>query len=131
MDLENKTDSKLVIKGRHDPCIVPWAIPVVEAAALLAALEPYELKSERKRDNVMQDKSVELLAPVRKEIDIIDHELLSLFLRRMKCSRESSGDKGSSSEYPSSAPGASRKYWTGGVRERRSTAEPPWLSIPP
>lgn len=36
----------------------------------------------------MQDKSAELLAPVRKEIDIIDHELLSLFLRRMKCSEK-------------------------------------------
>lgn len=39
VDLENKTDSKLVIKGRHDPCIVPRAISVVEAAAALAALE--------------------------------------------------------------------------------------------
>ena len=27
---------ELVVKGRHDPCIVPRAVPVVEAAAAIA-----------------------------------------------------------------------------------------------
>jgi chorismate synthase len=35
------TEKKLVIKGRHDPCVVPRAVPVVEAAAALAILELY------------------------------------------------------------------------------------------
>ena len=26
----------LVVKGRHDPCIVPRAVPVIEAAAAIA-----------------------------------------------------------------------------------------------
>ena len=30
---------KLSIKGRHDPCIVPRAIPCVEAAAAIAVLD--------------------------------------------------------------------------------------------
>ena len=30
---------KLVIKGRHDPCIVPRAVPVIEAAAAIAILD--------------------------------------------------------------------------------------------
>ena len=34
--LENKT---LVIQGRHDPCIVPRAVPCVEAAAAIAVLD--------------------------------------------------------------------------------------------
>ena len=27
---------ELVVKGRHDPCIVPRAVPVIEAAAAIA-----------------------------------------------------------------------------------------------
>ncbi len=33
------TEETLVIKGRHDPCIVPRAVPVVEAAAAVALLD--------------------------------------------------------------------------------------------
>ena len=36
MDLAEKKDATLVIEGRHDPCIVHRAVPVVEAAAALA-----------------------------------------------------------------------------------------------
>lgn len=33
---KNKTNTELQIKGRHDPCIVPRALPCVEAAAAMA-----------------------------------------------------------------------------------------------
>ena len=36
ISLKNKENVKLTIKGRHDPCIVPRAVPVVEAAAAIA-----------------------------------------------------------------------------------------------
>ena len=36
ISLTNKQEQELVIKGRHDPCIVPRAVPVVEAAAAIA-----------------------------------------------------------------------------------------------
>ncbi len=39
VDLESGQNAKLTIHGRHDPCIVPRAAPVVEAAACIAALE--------------------------------------------------------------------------------------------
>lgn len=39
VDLKNKIDSDLEIKGRHDPCIVPRAVPVVEAACAIALLD--------------------------------------------------------------------------------------------
>ena len=39
VDLTARTNAKLVVKGRHDPCIVPRAVPVVEAAAALAMLD--------------------------------------------------------------------------------------------
>jgi chorismate synthase len=38
VDLKNLTEETLEIKGRHDPCIVPRAVPVVEAAANIAVL---------------------------------------------------------------------------------------------
>lgn len=39
VDLSTGENAKLVIKGRHDPCIVHRAVPVVEAAAALAMCE--------------------------------------------------------------------------------------------
>ncbi|MBR3767333.1 MAG: chorismate synthase [Clostridia bacterium] len=39
VDLEEKKNIKYQIKGRHDPCIVPRAVPVVEAAAAIAILD--------------------------------------------------------------------------------------------
>lgn len=38
VDLINKTNTKLEIHGRHDPCIVPRAVPVVEAATAIAVM---------------------------------------------------------------------------------------------
>lgn len=39
VDLNTKQDTSLEIKGRHDACIVPRALPVVEAIAALVALD--------------------------------------------------------------------------------------------
>lgn len=36
VSLRKGVEQKLVVKGRHDPCIVPRAVPVVEAAAAIA-----------------------------------------------------------------------------------------------
>lgn len=36
VDLAMKTNAKLTVKGRHDPCIAVRAVPVVEAAAAVA-----------------------------------------------------------------------------------------------
>nr|WP_319489144.1 chorismate synthase [uncultured Caproiciproducens sp.] len=38
VDLTAKTGAKLSVHGRHDPCIVPRAVPVVEAAAAIALM---------------------------------------------------------------------------------------------
>ncbi|MPN34072.1 hypothetical protein SDC9_181564 [bioreactor metagenome] len=37
--MERRADAKLVVPGRHDPCIVHRAVPAIEAAAALALLE--------------------------------------------------------------------------------------------
>lgn len=38
VNLKTGENAKLEIKGRHDPCIVPRAVPVIEAAAAVAIL---------------------------------------------------------------------------------------------
>ena len=39
VDLETKENAPLVIHGRHDPCIVPRAVPVAEAVTALMVLD--------------------------------------------------------------------------------------------
>ena len=39
VNLQTMTEETLVIKGRHDPCIVPRAVPVIESAVALGLLD--------------------------------------------------------------------------------------------
>lgn len=39
VDIENMENTEIQIEGRHDPCIVPRAVPVVEAVSALAILD--------------------------------------------------------------------------------------------
>lgn len=39
ISLSAMSPSELTVKGRHDPCIVPRAVPVVEAAAAIAVMD--------------------------------------------------------------------------------------------
>ena len=53
VNLKTMDEVALEIKGRHDPCIVPRAVPVVEAAAAIAI---YDLilgntQTNRKKDS--------------------------------------------------------------------------------
>ncbi|MDO4974254.1 MAG: chorismate synthase [Eubacteriales bacterium] len=47
VDLLTLEEKALVIEGRHDPCIVPRAVPVVEAAAAIAV---YDALLEQRKD---------------------------------------------------------------------------------
>ncbi len=46
---KNGKQDVLSIKGRHDPCVVPRAVPVVEAMALLAIADFFLLQSKQSR----------------------------------------------------------------------------------
>ena len=39
--LSRMEDTTLAVEGRHDPCIVPRAVPCVEAAAAIAVLDAW------------------------------------------------------------------------------------------
>ena len=43
ISLRKGENTKLVVSGRHDPCIVPRAVPVVEAAAAIAIMDAFLL----------------------------------------------------------------------------------------
>ncbi|AIZ56855.1 chorismate synthase [Candidatus Methanoplasma termitum] len=45
IDLKTKSDAKVVVKGRHDPCIVPRAVVVVESVTCLVIAD--EIKKEK------------------------------------------------------------------------------------
>lgn len=47
IDIENKVNTEIEVQGRHDPCIVPRAVPVVEAVAAIALLDLI-MQSQRK-----------------------------------------------------------------------------------
>ena len=48
ISLQRREDTKLTIQGRHDPCIVPRAVPCLEAAAAIAVYDAL-LENERRR----------------------------------------------------------------------------------
>jgi len=48
VNLNTKEETTMKIQGRHDPCIVPRAVPVIEAAAALTALDILMISEGRK-----------------------------------------------------------------------------------
>lgn len=53
VSLRQGENQELIVKGRHDPCIVPRAVPVVEAAAAIAIFDlllEYGYDTFRKKD---------------------------------------------------------------------------------
>ena len=56
MDLVQRKDAELTITGRHDPCILHRALPVIEAAAALAAgVELVVIRRPRDRGEGLED----------------------------------------------------------------------------
>ena len=49
VDLSTMEKEILKVSGRHDPCIVPRAVPVVEAAAALAVYDAYLSRGKEER----------------------------------------------------------------------------------
>ena len=65
------------IQGRHDPCIVMRAVPVVEAACACALCDALMEESVLKSDQTE-------LGELRGQLDVIDDQLLDLFRKRME-----------------------------------------------
>ncbi len=73
--LDTMEPVKIRISGRHDPCIVPRAVPVAEACAAIAIL-----------DVMLTNWDVISLDNFRSRIDCIDDEIQRLLSKRMEIS---------------------------------------------
>ena len=73
VDLSTMTETTLSVSGRHDPCVVPRALPCVEAAAAIALCDAM----------ISFGSAGEELAALRGEIDRVDGDLQTLFEKRM------------------------------------------------
>ena len=78
VNLQTMVPEKMAVTGRHDPCIVPRAVPCVEAAAAIAVYDAYLSRKREMRYGNMD------LNDYRKEIDSIDDQLIALFAQRME-----------------------------------------------
>ncbi len=73
VDLSTMTETTLSVPGRHDPCVVPRALPCVEAAAAIALCDAM----------ISLESAGEDLAALRGEIDRVDGDIQTLFETRM------------------------------------------------
>lgn len=71
VSLSRMENVKLSIVGRHDPCIVPRAVAVLEAAAAIAVYD------------MMLDQALEGLSGLRQKINHCDNGIVALFKERM------------------------------------------------
>lgn len=76
VDFTTMTETELAVSGRHDACIVPRAVPCVEAAAAIAI---YDALLESRRETAHETG----LDALRRELDRADRELFAAFARRM------------------------------------------------
>ncbi len=97
IDLRTMRETRLKITGRHDPCIVPRAVPVVEAAAAIAVYDALlerekETRSLAQRQDLSEKRRRKerqmSLKEYRDRIAEIDDQLLKLFSERMETAAE-------------------------------------------
>ena len=72
VDIDTLRPVKLTVSGRHDPCIVPRALPVIESAAAIALCD------------LLFAEHGDGLAELRYRLDRLDADVVGLFDRRMK-----------------------------------------------
>lgn len=80
VDLATMHETKISVTGRHDACIVPRAVPCVEAAAAIAVCDAL-LACRREAATLAPD-----LAALRQRLDEADRALFAAFDERMALS---------------------------------------------
>ena len=79
VNLSTMQNTQIEIKGRHDPCIVPRAVPVVEA---VSAIVLFDAILSEKHDTPSD------LKLLRTKIDQIDDKLIQLFVERLDIAKQ-------------------------------------------
>ena len=92
VNMKDLTETTLSLKGRHDPCIVPRALPCVEAALAIAVYNlfaesktlrmPVIIRQEENKTALTEGENA--LSASRIKIDALDEEIAGLFAKRME-----------------------------------------------
>jgi chorismate mutase len=91
VNLRTMENAKISVPGRHDPCIVPRALPALEAAAALAILdamlenqgEGWGADPQEEENSSAAIRFGTPISEYRQKIDAIDERLAKLFAQRM------------------------------------------------
>ena len=89
VDLSTMKACKIEVKGRHDACIVPRAVPCIESAVALAILDELllrKLQNSGLKRELRQDE-VPFLS-IREKIDDVDDRLCDLLIERFDLVKE-------------------------------------------
>ena len=89
VDMKEMKEVTLSLKGRHDPCIVPRALPCVEAGCAIAIYNLL-MESEKSKLPRVEKKTLE---SIREEIDEVDEKLSFLMAKRMGLAEEIAEEK--------------------------------------
>ena len=89
VDMKEMKEVTLSLKGRHDPCIVPRALPCVEAACAIAIYNLL-IESENSRLPRVEKKTLNSL---RDDIDELDDKISRLMAKRMSVASEIAAEK--------------------------------------
>lgn len=89
VDMKEMKEVTLSLKGRHDPCIVPRALPCVEAACAIAIYNLL-MESEKVKIPRVEKKTLE---SIRDEIDELDDRISFLMAKRMNLAGEIAAEK--------------------------------------
>lgn len=90
VNMKELTETTLSLKGRHDPCIVPRAVPCIEAACAIAL---YNLLVRYEKCEAAYLQPEDELSNQRILIDSLDEEIAGLLSKRMDCARKIAGLK--------------------------------------
>ena len=90
VDIRTGEPVKLRVRGRHDPCIVPRAVPVVEAAAAAAVYDLLRIRESGKGElppaQLREQENGISLEELRERIDAADDRILRALEDRMDIS---------------------------------------------
>ena len=89
VNLETKENTTITVGGRHDPCIVPRAVPVYEAVAALALADVISSDAALREPQGPQlnqegPQNEATLFDLRTQIDQADEQLLAALAKRME-----------------------------------------------
>ena len=81
VNLSSMENASLSVKGRHDPCVVPKAVPAIEAAVAIT-LADHMIRSGYIPKSPQGALNMDEIPKLRKKVDEIDDQILTRLMRK-------------------------------------------------